>query len=260
MSEPEDLPAVSHRLLQSIQKPNPERDSAIAEYEKREADRRAAEEALLAVRRERLRGLPLARHAGMLPETWEGGFLYGRAGIGKTRTSVARLLSVPRDDGIFVDFIEYVDLAREIEFDRASEFARRRWELIFKRKHLVLDDLGARRPTDFAIDCAYRIIDRRWSQRQETLVTSNLSVQEIAEQWDERIASRILGFGRAVKMDGPDRRKWSEAGAAIHPNTKRSVFLRVAPREWAGEEESQVSQSDILADLEPGRPRNGGAA
>jgi hypothetical protein len=258
MSEREDLeslPDVSRRLLERLKEPNPERDSAIAGYEKREAERREREEALLADRQERLRGLPLARHPGVLPETWEGGFLYGRAGVGKTRRSIARLLSVPRDAGIFVDFLEYLDLAREIEFDRASDFARRRWDLIFKRKCLVTDDLGARRATDFAIDCAYRIIDRRWSRGQETLVTSNLSVQEIAERWDERIASRILGFGRAVKMDGPDRRINSPEIAAARPKAKGSAFLRIAPRE-----SDAISQSEVLSDLEPGRPRNGGAA
>jgi DNA replication protein DnaC len=206
MSEPENLPAVSRRLLKFIQEPNPKRDAVIATYEKREAKRREREEALMSGRLEPLRGLPLSRHPGVSPEPWEGGLLHGRAGVGKTRASVARLLSVPLPDGIFVDFIDYLDLAREIELERASDFVRRRWELIFRRKFLVIDDLGARRPTDFAIDSVYRIVDRRWNHQQETLVTSNLSVQEIADRWDERIASRIASFGRVVKMDGPDQR------------------------------------------------------
>jgi hypothetical protein len=249
-----DLPEVSRRLLERFKEPNPERDAAIAEYEKREAERRAREDELLADRLERLRGLPVGRHPDLLPEPWEGGFLYGRAGVGKTRKAVARLLSVPRDSAIFVDFMEYVDLAREIDLDRASDFSRRRWEAIFKRSHVVLDDLGARRPTDFAIDCAYRVIDRRWSRGQQTLVTSNLSVEQVADQWDERIASRILGFGRAVKMDGIDWRvRLSERTAGR--SKSNGSFLRIAPREDAA-----VSQSEALSDLEPGRPRNGGAA
>jgi hypothetical protein len=120
----------------------------------------------------------------------------------------------------------------------------------------VLDDLGARRPTDFAIDCAYRVIDRRWSRGQETLVTSNLSVEQVADQWDERIASRILGFGRAVKMDGQDWRvRSSENGAPSRTKAKGNGFLRIAPREHddAGED----SEAAILSDAEPGRPRGG---
>jgi hypothetical protein len=256
MSELKDLPEVSRRLLERFREPNPDRDAAIAEYEKREADRRAREEALVADRQERLRGLPLARHPGVLPEPWEGGFLFGRAGVGKTRKAVARLLSVPRGDAIFVDFMEYIDLAREIDLDRAGDFNRRRWDAIFKRSHVALDDLGARRPTDFAIDCAYRVIDRRWSRGQETLVTSNLSVEQVADQWDERIASRILGFGRAVKMDGQDWRvRSAENGATSRMKSRGSAFLRIAPRD-----SSAISQSEALSDFEPGRPRNGGTS
>lgn len=71
---------------------------------------------------------------------------------------------------------------------------------------LVLDDLGAEKSSDFAIQSLYLIIDRRYSREQQTIITSNLSLGEIAEKIGDRIASRIAGMCKVVELKGKDRR------------------------------------------------------
>ena len=71
---------------------------------------------------------------------------------------------------------------------------------------LVLDDLGAEKTTEFAITTLYIIIDRRIRDAKRTIITTNLSLKEIEEKLDARIASRLSGM-QNVKINMPDYRK-----------------------------------------------------
>jgi DNA replication protein DnaC len=153
---------------------------------------------------ELLRGIPMRRYEGVAPAPWRGGLLHGPAGVGKTREAIARLL--PTSRGIFYEAHEFIEDARALEMDRGTDLQERRNREAFRAAHFVLDDLGARRPTQFAEDATLRLVNHRWKERLETLVTSNMSPLEIAETWGDRIASRIAGFGAVEAMNGPDKR------------------------------------------------------
>jgi len=72
---------------------------------------------------------------------------------------------------------------------------------------LVLDDLGAEKTTDAVRASLGILMDRRATDsRRRTVITGNLTLPEIAEQHGPRIASRIGGMCRIVKLTGPDRR------------------------------------------------------
>ena len=73
-------------------------------------------------------------------------------------------------------------------------------------KILALDDLGAERVSDWSIQMLYLLIDRRYREMRQTLISSNMSLSEIAESFDDRIASRISEMCQIVKFDGEDRR------------------------------------------------------
>jgi hypothetical protein len=70
---------------------------------------------------------------------------------------------------------------------------------------LAFDDLGAGGLSDFERRAVLGVLDRRLNFLRPSIVTSNLSVELIAEKLDERIASRLSGFTRIV-MTGRDRR------------------------------------------------------
>ncbi len=72
---------------------------------------------------------------------------------------------------------------------------------------LVLDDLGAEKTTDAVRASLGILIDRRATDsRRRTIITGNLTMQEIAGQHGPRIASRIAGMCRVISLTGPDRR------------------------------------------------------
>ena len=71
---------------------------------------------------------------------------------------------------------------------------------------LVLDDLGVEKTSDWALQTLYIIINTRYSNCFQTVITSNFSVEEIAEKLGDRIASRITGMCDIINLTGKDRR------------------------------------------------------
>ncbi|MBA7590393.1 hypothetical protein ES708_32511 [subsurface metagenome] len=71
---------------------------------------------------------------------------------------------------------------------------------------LCIDDIGAEKITAFVQQITYYIINYREQEMLHTLVTSNFSLQQIDEQIDTRISSRIGGMCKIVKLTGKDRR------------------------------------------------------
>lgn len=70
---------------------------------------------------------------------------------------------------------------------------------------LIIDDIGAERVSDWALQLWYMIIDRRDAEERCTVFTSNLSIAEIAQSMSPRIASRMAG-GAVYTLTGDDYR------------------------------------------------------
>jgi DNA replication protein DnaC len=71
---------------------------------------------------------------------------------------------------------------------------------------LVLDDVGAGSLSDHERRSTLHLLDRRINHLRPTIITSNLTVDEIGRAMDERIASRLNSF-TAVALTGRDRRR-----------------------------------------------------
>jgi len=75
---------------------------------------------------------------------------------------------------------------------------------------LILDDLGAERNTDFALEKVYNIIDSRYRSNKPLILTTNLSINQMKESVDtrySRIYDRIFEMCYPIKFDGVSRRK-----------------------------------------------------
>jgi len=71
---------------------------------------------------------------------------------------------------------------------------------------LAIDDIGAEKMTAFVQQITYYIINYREQEMLHTLITSNFSLQQIDDQIDTRVSSRIGGMCKIVKLAGRDRR------------------------------------------------------
>ena len=135
-------------------------------------------------------------------------FFTGSFGSGKTHLSVALCRELFLCHELYeVYFESSIDLLYEI---RKSFSSTTDTDEIIKRysqvDYLVIDDLGAEKTTEWSIETLSLIIDRRDRNLLPTIVTSNLSLNEVAEKISGRIASRMAN-GKIVKIDMPDYRK-----------------------------------------------------
>ena len=134
-------------------------------------------------------------------------FLSGDCGTGKTHLAVALLLTVweRRNVGYTPIFLPSVEFFLELK----KSFARE-GEMSVLDKYsdsiLVIDDVGAEKISDWSRQVFYTLIDRRYRNKKQTIITSNLSLDEFAGKFDDRIVSRLCENGRAITLTGKDQR------------------------------------------------------
>lgn len=128
--------------------------------------------------------------------------LVGNVGVGKTWSAVAACRP-PFDRGMDVMFKAAVDLLDDLRPDGPRDALEEAREVDL----LVLDDLGAERPTDWTAERLYAIVNWRWMQERPTVATSNLAPADLHERVGERMWSRLVGSEAVVVgLDGTDRR------------------------------------------------------
>lgn len=147
----------------------------------------------------------------------ERGLLFaGPVGVGKTHLAVAILRGL-MEKGANCLFYEYGSLLKEIQesyspVSRMSEAGV--LAPVYGAEVLVLDELGASKPTDWVLDTMTQIIGRRYNDKKLTIFTTNylderhgLSEETLQERIGARLRSRIFEMCRTVVMDGDDYRR-----------------------------------------------------
>lgn len=143
-------------------------------------------------------------------------FIGGRAGAGKTHLAVALMQhwfaenytgKLPRPQAIFLSVGDlFWKLKRTFE-DAGAGTAGDIIERYVSVSLLVVDDLGVGRITEWSRgDVLYPLIDCRYREMLPTIITSNLTIAQISELVDDRIASRIVEMGIVMELRGDDER------------------------------------------------------
>jgi len=87
------------------------------------------------------------------------------------------------------------------------------WGLADNKNSLwCMDDLGTRKGTETGYDIVFELFERRTGR--PTIISTNLSNEEIAKLYDERIADR-LDAGATINISGRSRRKGRAANVDI---------------------------------------------
>ncbi|HEX8185023.1 MAG TPA: ATP-binding protein [Blastocatellia bacterium] len=146
------------------------------------------------------------------------GLLYlGRCGVGKTHLAVAALKEIIKK-GIAGMFYDFRDLLKEIQDSYNPNTHTSELKIlapIFDADVLVLDELGASKPTEWVQETITHIINKRYNDKKVTIFTSNYLDMSIGSAYDEtltervgvRLRSRLHEMCKHILMEGDDYRE-----------------------------------------------------
>lgn len=144
-------------------------------------------------------------------EKKQGLLFWGTVGTGKSYTA-ACIANELLDQMIPVVMTSFVKILQNIQGNPDEE--EKIMAGLNVAKLLIIDDLGAERSTDYALEKVYNIIDSRYLSGKPLILTTNMTLKEMQETQDiryKRIYDRIFEMCFPVRFAG---RSWREKAAA----------------------------------------------
>ena len=132
--------------------------------------------------------------------------LYGHTGLGKTHLSLAIAGKVV-EAGHGVIYSSAQNLFNKLEKEKFGRSDGNTEENILGCDLLIIDDLGAEFTTQFTVSALYNIVNSRELEDKPTIISTNLTPEQLLSTYSERIASRILNNYTLLRFDGTDIRQ-----------------------------------------------------
>ncbi len=154
------------------------------------------------------------------PAVERGLLLMGPVGVGKTHLAVAILHGL-MEKGVPCLFYEFGALLKEIQdsYNKVSNTSEMSvLAPVYQAEVLVLDELGASKPTDWVRDTMMQIIGKRYNDKKLTIFTTNYmdarrnpAEETLEDRVGVRLRSRLYEMCRTVEIDGDDYRRQLDA-------------------------------------------------
>lgn len=130
----------------------------------------------------------------------------GRTGLGKTHLSLA-IAGTVTGRGYGVIYGSAQNLLSRIEREHFSGKGDDTLNSLLECDLLILDDLGAEFSTAFTTAAIYNIINSRILTGRPTVISTNLSADELNDRYGERVMSRMIGNFEKYMFLGNDVRQ-----------------------------------------------------
>lgn len=135
--------------------------------------------------------------------------LIGKTGTGKTHLSTAIAKTVI-ERGYEVLYDSAQNIVSAFEQDRfKSGYGpyEPKGDKYLECDLLILDDLGTEFVNQFTVSCLYNLLNTRINKGLSTVISTNLSPEELSSKYEDRIYSRIVGSDSQILLfEGSDRR------------------------------------------------------
>ena len=155
-----------------------------------------------------------------------GLLILGPCGVGKTHLAVSIIRALIVHHGTCCVFYDFRELLKEIQSSFNPVVQNSEWQIlepVLQSDVLLLDDLGAERPTEWVRDTFAYIINHRYNQKRTTIITSNFEDGEsalrvrgdgkrvavedtLADRIGYRLRSRLYEMCKVIKIPGDDFR------------------------------------------------------
>jgi DNA replication protein DnaC len=160
-----------------------------------------------------------------------GLLMIGSIGVGKTHLAVGMIKGLILAKGIPCLFYDYRELLKHIQNSYNDSVKATELDVlrpVFETEVLVLDELGAVKPTEWVWDTVSLILNTRYNDNRTTIITTNYPddaardgnatsdlaraqraarAETLGDRIGERMRSRLHEMCRIVKMEGADFRQ-----------------------------------------------------
>lgn len=138
----------------------------------------------------------------------QGLLFWGTVGTGKSYTAacIANYLLEANTSVVMTSFVRILQEMQGFDREREETFTNK----LNSVKLLIIDDLGAERSTDYALEKVYGIIDNRYRAKKPLILTTNLTLRQMQEATDiryARIYDRIFEMCYPMEFSGVSWRK-----------------------------------------------------
>jgi DNA replication protein DnaC len=201
----------------------------------------------------------------------------GSVGVGKTHLAVGILKKLIEERGVQGVFCDYRELLKEVQDSYNPSVSVTEMQVlrpIFAAEILVLDELGASKPSEWVWDTVAHILNTRYNERRTTIITTNymntgplgtesdpkskaepdtpageaaraaMRKETLGDRIGERMRSRLQEMCVVVEMYGKDHRD-SEKRASF-ASDKTLAIAPAAPRPVA---EEGIPNASTLSEL-----------
>lgn len=159
--------------------------------------------------------------------TGSGLLLVGPIGCGKTHLAVGIAKELISQKAAACLFYDYRELLKEIQNSYNASVQVTEMEVlrpVFEAEVLVLDELGAAKPTEWVWDTVSHILNTRYNDKRTTIITTNFMDlppagaepegrasrasrdETLGDRVGERMRSRLHEMCRVVRVEGEDFR------------------------------------------------------
>lgn len=133
--------------------------------------------------------------------------IFGNTGVGKTFLThcIARDIMQAGHSVLYLTATEFFDALLDKAFHQTEE-SLDLYEQIQECELLIIDDLGTERNTDFIISQLFVCLNDRILNQKSTIISTNLTLNEIKSNYTERTFSRISNHYKVLRLAGDDIR------------------------------------------------------
>ena len=165
------------------------------------------------------------------PVNTTGPLFIGPVGVGKTHLAVGVIRALIEQKRISCLFVDYRELLKQIQNSYNPSVQATELEIlkpVFEAEVLLLDELGAVKPTEWVWDTVSLVLNTRYNDKRTTIITTNfpdeppagtqgepgdkfaarraMREETLGDRIGERMRSRLQEMCRVVKLEGQDYR------------------------------------------------------